>query len=321
MTVQTPLTPGTPDTGGPRPGSATVASRVHRRVGSLRRTEGVYYLFLVPALALFTAFVVAPACIGVFYSFTDYLGFGQWHFLGLENYRALVSDPAILGSYGFTLGFAVVTVVITQVIALALAIALTKRVRFASGLRAVFVIPMVVSGIIVAYVFNFLFSNTLPALATSVGFGPLEQSILGDPDLAWLAIVIVSAWQTIPGALLVYTAGLTSIPTDVYEASSLDGAGAWKQLRSITLPLIGGFIVINTVLGVKGYLGAYDVIVGLTNGGPGSATSSVAMTIFTGFTSGDYAYQMANATVFFIITVLISVLQLAVTRGRNLRLA
>jgi ABC-type sugar transport system permease subunit len=318
MTMQTPLPPET-DTA--RPGPVTAATRVHRRAGSLRRTEWVYYLFLVPALVLFTAFVVAPAAVGIFYSFTDYLGFGRWQFLGLANYRALVSDPAVLGSYGFTLGFAVVTVIVTQVIALALAIALAKRIRFAAGLRSVFVIPMVVSGIIVAYVFNYLFSNTLPALATSAGFAPLEQSILGDPNLAWLAIVIVSAWQTIPGALLIYTAGLTSIPADVYEASSLDGAGPWKQLRSIILPLLSGFVVINTVLGVKGYLGAYDVIVGLTNGGPGSATSSVAMTIFSGFTGGDYAYQMANATVFFIITVVISVLQLAVTRGRNLRLA
>jgi ABC-type sugar transport system permease subunit len=285
MTMQTPLSP---DTDQPAPDPATAATRVHHRVGSMRRTERMYYAFIIPTLVLFTAFVVAPACVGIFYSFTDYLGFGQWKFLGLENYRALMSDPSILGSYGFTLGFA---------------------------------IPMVVSGIIVAYVFNYLFSNTLPALATSVGFAPLEQSILGDPNLAWVSIVIVSAWQTVPGALLVYTAGLTSIPTDLYEASALDGAGAWKQLRSITLPLISGFIVINTVLGVKGYLGAYDVIVGLTGGGPGTATSSVAMTIFSGFTGGDYAYQMANATVFFIITVLISVLQLAATRGRNLRLA
>jgi ABC-type sugar transport system permease subunit len=323
MTMQTPLSRDTdPETSGP----ATDAARTHRRVGSrgvgsLSRTEGMYYLFLVPALVLFTAFVVAPACVGVFYSFTDYLGFGQWDFIGVENYRALVSDPAILASYGFTLGFAAVTVVVTQVVALSLAIALAKKIRFAAGLRSVFVIPMVISGIIVAYVFNFLFSNTVPALATSIGFGPLEQSILGDPNLAWLAIVIVSAWQTVPGALLIYTAGLTSIPEELYEASALDGATGWKQLRSITLPLLGGFIVINTVLGVKGYLGAYDVIVGLTNGGPGSATSSVAMTIFGGFTGGDYAYQMANATVFFIITVLISVLQLAATRGRNLRLA
>jgi len=314
MTLQTPL-PTPVDPGLDRRAAAST-----RRAGRGRRPELIWYVFLVPALLAFTAFVVAPAAVGIFYSFTDYVGYGQWEFLGLSNYAALFTDPRILDSYGFTLGFALVTVVLAQVVALALAVALTRKIRFAPALRGVLVIPMVLSGIVVAYVFAFLFSNTLPALATSVGFGPLEASILGDPDLAWLAIVIVSAWQTIPGALLVYTAGLTAIPAEVYEASSLDGATAWKQFRLITLPLITGFVLINTILGVKGYLGAYDVIVGLTAGGPGTATSSVAMTIFSGFTGGDYAYQMANATIFFIVTVVISLIQLAVTRGRSVRL-
>ncbi|MFC8598976.1 MULTISPECIES: carbohydrate ABC transporter permease [unclassified Isoptericola] len=290
------------------------------RSGRGRKPEAIAYLFVVPALVLFTVFVVAPALVGIFYSLTDYVGFGGWSFIGLRNYTAMFGDPAILDSYRFTLGFAAVTVVLAQTIALTLAIGLSRKIRFTSPLRTVFVIPMVVSGIVVAFVFNFLFSNSLPALATAVGFGPLEDSILGNPDLAWLSIVIVSAWQTIPGALLVYTAGLTAIPTELYEASSLDGAGSWRQFRSITLPLISGFVLINTVLGVKGYLGVYDVIVGLTGGGPGSATSSVAMTIFGGFSSGEYAYQMANATVFFVITVIISIVQLAITRGRSVRL-
>jgi raffinose/stachyose/melibiose transport system permease protein len=303
-----PATLSLPATGGSRPG---------KHAGSRRGVEPLYYLFLVPTLLVFTAFVVVPALIGIFYSLTDYVGFGSWSFLGLRNYAALFTDPRVLESYGFTLGFSVVTVVVAQAIALTLAVGLSRRIRFASTLRTVFVIPMVVSGIVVAYVFNFLFSNSLPALATAVGFGPLEESILGNPDLAWLSIVIVSAWQTIPGALLVYTAGLTSIPGDLYEASSLDGASAWRQFRSITVPLIAGFILINTILGVKGYLGVYDVIVGLTGGGPGTATSSVAMTIFSGFTGGDYAYQMANATVFLVVTALISVAQIVATRGKG----
>jgi raffinose/stachyose/melibiose transport system permease protein len=310
MTVQTPLAPTTlrtpPETRGPR--------------AHPKRVERVYYLFLVPPLALFTAFVIVPAVIGIFYSFTDYVGFGKWAFLGLRNYTTLLSDPMIRNSYAFTIGFAVVTVIIAQVIALSLAIGLTRKIRFATSLRGILVIPMVISGLVVSYVFNYLFSNSLPALASAVGFAPLEQSILGNPDLAWVSIVIVSAWQTIPGALLVYTAGLTAISADLYEASSLDGASAWTQFRSITLPLITGFILINTILGVKGYLGAYDVIVGLTGGGPGTSTSSVSMTIFSGFTGGDYAYQMANATIFFIVAVIISILQLLATRGKGLRL-
>ncbi|GAA2313925.1 sugar ABC transporter permease [Streptomyces kunmingensis] len=291
-----------------------------RRRAGRRRVEPVFYWFLLPTLALFTALVLLPAVVGIFYSFTDYVGFGDWSFVGITNYRAVLTDPAVFSAYKFTIGFALVTVVLTQTLALALALGLTSRIRFATALRSIFVIPMVISGIVIAYVFNYLFSNSLPSIAGALGIGPLEDSILGNPDLAWIAIVIVSSWQTIPGALLIYIAGLLSIPDELYEAAALDGASPWRRLRSITLPLISGFIVINTILGVKGYLNSYDIIVALTNGGPGTATSSVAMGIFTGYTGGDYAYQMANAAVFFVLTVVISLLQLLATRGRGLRL-
>ncbi|MBV2353986.1 sugar ABC transporter permease [Streptomyces sp. J2-1] len=291
---------------------------VPRRTGR-RRVEPVFHWFLLPTLLLFTVLVPLPALVGIFYSFTDYVGFGRWSFTGVTNYRALFTDPAVLDAYKFTLGFAVVTVIVTQVVALALALGLTSRIRFATALRTVFVVPMVISAIVISYVFNYLFSTTLPDLATSVGFGPLEQSVLGDPHLAWIAIVLVTAWQTVPGSLLIYIAGLLSVPGELYEAAALDGASPWRRFRSVTLPLIAGFVLINTVLGVKGYLNAYDVIVALTGGGPGTSTSSVAMRVFSGYTGGDYAYQMANAAVFFVLTVLVSLLQVLATRGRSPR--
>lgn len=284
---------------------------------SRRRVEGVYYLFLLPTLILFTLAITLPAVIGIFFSFTNSIGFGDWQFVGLINYIALFSDPAILQSYLFTFGFAAVTVVVVNVVAFLLAVGLTARVRFRNGLRAIFVIPMVISGIIIAFVFNFLFSNSLPAAGQSLGIPWLSQSILANPDLAWIAIVIVTAWQAIPGTLLIYIAGLLSIPGEVYEAAGLDGANRRQQLLRITLPLVAGYVVINLILGFKNFLNAYDIIVGLTDGGPGTATRSVAMTIVTGFTSGDYAYQMANATIFFIIAVAIALLQLRLNRGRN----
>lgn len=281
------------------------------------RVEGIYLWYLVPSLVLFTLAITLPAVLGIFYSFTNFIGFGDWEFIGITNYIAVFSDPAILSSYLFTFGFAVVTVLLVNLIAFLLAVGLTSRIRVKTGLRAVFVIPMVISGIVIAYVFNFLFSNSLPAFATSIGLGPLQESILANPNLAWIAIVIVSAWQSIPGTLLIYIAGLLSIPGEVYEAAAIDGAKPTRQLWSVTLPLVSGYVVINIILGFKNYLNVYDVIVGLTNGGPGTATRSVAMTIFTGFTGGDYAYQMANATLFFIIAVVISVIQLRLTRGRT----
>ncbi len=282
-----------------------------------RKVEPLYYLFLFPAVLMFTLAITLPGMIGIFFSFTDSIGIGTWKMIGLTNYIALFSDPAILQSYLFTFGFALATVLVVNVTAFLLAVGLTAKIRFKTGLRTIFVIPMVISGIIIAYVFNFLFSNSLPAAGSAVGISWLETSLLANPDLAWIAIVIVTAWQAIPGTLLIYIAGILSIPGDVYEAAAIDGANKSQQLLRITLPLVFGYVVINFILGFKNFLNAYDIIVGLTNGGPGTATRSIAMTIIAGFNGGDYSYQMANATIFFIITIIISVIQLSLTRGRS----
>ncbi|QRY39701.1 sugar ABC transporter permease [Microbacterium hominis] len=293
----------------------TAGDRTARR--SHRRVEPIYYVFLLPSLVLFTLAITVPGVVGIFFSFTDSIGIGEWHFTGLTNYIALFSDPAILQSYLFTIGFSIATVIVVNVLAFLLAVGLTARIRLKTALRTVFVIPMVISGIIIAYVFNFLFSNSLPSVGEALGIPALSTSLLADPDLAWVAIVIVTAWQAIPGTLLIYIAGLLAVPGDVYEAAALDGASKGQQLVRITLPLVAGYVVINVILGFKGFLNAYDIIVGLTNGGPGTATRSVAMTIIAGFNGGDYAYQMANATIFFVVAILISLLQLSLTRGRN----
>ncbi|SCY57975.1 MULTISPECIES: carbohydrate ABC transporter permease [Microbacterium] len=293
----------------------TQGDRTARR--SSKRVEPIYYLFLLPTVLLFTLAITVPGLIGIFFSLTDSIGLGEWNFIGFTNYIALFSDPAILQSYLFTAGFAIATVIVVNIAAFLLAVGLTARIRFKTGLRTIFVIPMVISGIIIAYVFNFLFSNSLPTAGSTLGIPWLQESLLANPDLAWIAIVIVTAWQAIPGTLLIYIAGLLSVPGDVYEAADLDGASKRQQLLRITLPLVAGYVVINVILGFKGFLNAYDIIVGLTGGGPGTATRSVAMTIIAGFNGGDYAYQMANATIFFIVAVVISLLQLSLTRGRN----
>lgn len=282
-----------------------------------RRVEPIYYFFTVPTLILLTIGITLPAVVGIFFSFTNYIGVGDWEFIGLSNYKVLFSDPAILQSYLFTMGFSLVTVVLVNIISFLLAVGLTSRIRFKVALRAVFVIPMVISGIIIAYVFNFLFSNSLPSLGESLGIGWLSGSFLGNPDLAWVAVVIVTAWQAIPSTLLIYIAGILSIPGDVYEAADIDGASKFQQLTRITVPLVFGYVVINIVLGFKNFINAYDIIVGLTNGGPGTSTRSVAMSIIQGFFGGDYAYQMANATIFFIVAILIALLQLSLNRGKN----
>ncbi|HKU35869.1 MAG TPA: sugar ABC transporter permease [Paenarthrobacter sp.] len=281
------------------------------------RVDPLYYFFLFPSLAIFTLAVTLPAVLGFIYSFTNSIGFGDFDFIGIRNFIAVFRDEGILGAYGFTLAFALLTVIVVNILAFLLALGLTSRVRFRTALRTVFVIPMVISGIVIAFVFQYLFSNSLPLAGRNLGIEPLATSILANPDLAWLGIVFVTAWQSIPSAMLIYIAGLLTVPPEVYEASSIDGATPWHNLRHITLPLVAGYAVINTVLGFKNYLNAYDIIVGLTDGGPGVSTRSVAMAIFRGFEGGDYAYQMANAVIFFLISITIALIQLRFTRGKG----
>ena len=284
-----------------------------------RRVEPIHWAFLLLALIAFTLLVAYPAVEGIAMSFTNSIGFGDFEGVGLRNYIALFRDDNILSSYGFTFTFAITTVVLTNVVAFFLALALTANLKFTTGLRAIYVIPMVISAIIYSFVFKFLFNNSLPALGQWLGSDTLSTSLLANENLAWLAIVLVTVWGSVPGALLIYIAGLTTVPAEVYEAAQIDGATGWQRLRHITFPLVIGYVGINMVVGLKNYMQVYDQIVALTAGGPGTATRSVAFTIFEGFSGGDYAYQMANATVFFIIALVIAGIQLRFTRRSTTR--
>jgi raffinose/stachyose/melibiose transport system permease protein len=306
MTVQTS---GVTATEAGLPQERRVKATGHVALPKGQRLDRVYLWMLLPGVVLFTLFITLPALLGIFFSFPNYAGFGSWDFVGLTNYKAMFDDPRILDSYGFTLQFAFVTTLLANAVAFALALGLHNKIKFKAPLRTVFFIPMVISGIVIAYVFNFLFSTSIPAIAGTLGISSLQDSIL-----------LVSTWQSVPGAMIIYLAGLLAISPEVYEAASIDGASAWRKFTKITFPLMIGYVIINTILSFKNYLNVYDIIVGLTNGGPGTETFSVAMTIFTGFTSGDYAYQMANAVVFFIVTVVFSLAQLRLLSGRQVSL-
>jgi raffinose/stachyose/melibiose transport system permease protein len=270
-----------------------------------------FYWMAVPALLLFVVLHTIPVATGMFFSLTDYAGYGKWNFVGLQNYVSLFKDDRVLASYGFTFLFAITATVIVNVLALGLAMLLNARIKFRTAFRGIFFIPNVLAVLIIGYVFNFIFSNSLPLLGQSLGLDWLSTSILANKDLAWLGIVAVSAWQSIAFSVILYLAGLQTIPAELYEAAGLDGASYWRQFSSITFPMIGAFFTINMVLALKGFLQAFDQIVALTNGGPGTSTESVAMVIFRGgFQGGEFGYQMANSVVYLLVIVAVSVIQL-----------
>jgi raffinose/stachyose/melibiose transport system permease protein len=273
----------------------------------------------VPMAAFFFYFHTWPALHGIFLSFTNWNGFGPYHFIGLQNYIDLLHDKQIRHAYVFTFEFAIVTTILVNVVSLLIALALNAKIKLSRTFRAIFFLPYVLSTLIVSFIFNYLFSNLIPSIAQALHLPALAQNILGT-QWAWVGIVIVSVWQGASFNTLLYLAGLQTIPEDVYEASNIDGASSWVTFWRITFPLIMPFFTINMVLAAKNYLQVFDQVVGMTNGGPGTATQSNTFVIYTnGFGGGELAYQSANAVVFLIILVCVALIQVRLTRGREVQ--
>lgn len=308
----------TSSTASARTARATSPRTAARRRPGTSRTSRTFYWMVLPAVLLFFVLHTIPVLNGVFFSMTNYAGYGEWDFTWFTNYVNLFKDDQVLNAYAFTFGFALVSTVLVNVIALAIAIGLNSRIKFRTGLRGIFFIPNILSILVIGYVFNYLFSNSLPEIASRLGIDALSTSILADPDLAWVGIVILAVWQAAAFNIIIYLAGLQTIPGELYEAASLDGASTWRKFTSITFPLIGPFFTINMVLSLKNFLQVFDHIMALTAGGPGTSTQSVSLLIYRGgFQGGEYAYQTANAVIFLVVIVLISVFQLRVLQRRE----
>ncbi|WP_051619904.1 carbohydrate ABC transporter permease [Haematomicrobium sanguinis] len=281
-----------------------------------KRAGAAYYWMIWPAIIAFAAFHTVPMLAGVFFSFTNYAGYGEWNLVGIANYVNLFRDDRVLAAYGFSFLFAITATILTNVISLAIALGLNAKIRARNFFRGIYFVPYILAILVVGYVFQFIFSNSLPKIFSSIPV--IQENILTNPDLAWIAVVILAVWQACAFAIIIYLAGLQTIPGELYEAASLDGAKPARQFRSITFPLISAFFTINVVLSLKNFLQVFDPIIALTNGGPGTSTESVTMLIFRGgFSGGEFAYQTANAVVFFIVITVVSLLQFRVLQRRE----
>ncbi|WP_240038276.1 MULTISPECIES: carbohydrate ABC transporter permease [Actinomyces] len=301
----------------PRAGDPQAVS--HKiRDNKAKKVDPAFIWMLVPAALVFTVLLTIPLLTGVFYTFTNFKGYGDWHFVGLTNYKNLFSDDIIWGSYLFTFKYAIVASILTNIIALGLALVLNSKMKARTFFRGVFFVPYILPVLVVSYIFSYLFTNNLPQIGQALGWEWLSTSLLANEDLAWLAIVVVGVWQSVAYNTIIYLAGLQTVPEEIYEASALDGAGPVRRLWSMTLPLIIPYLGINMVLSFKGFLGVFDQIVALTSGGPGTATQSISYLIFkNGFQGGEYAYQTANGVIYFLIVVALSFAQLRFTQSQE----
>ena len=281
-------------------------------MNKLKRMNGRKWTFLlitIPILALFFCFNTLPLIKGVIYSFTNFRGYGEFDWVGLRNYADLFTDARVGKSYLFTFKLAIVATIVVNVLSLVLALGLNSKIKFKSALRGMYFVPNILGALVVGYIFNYFFTYILPAVVKMMG--GKGDSILASSKWAWVAIVIVCAWQSVAMNTIIYISGLQTVPEDVYEAGSLDGATGWKKFKNLTFPLILPFFTINMVLCMKNFLMVFDQIMALTKGGPAQSTESISFLIYNnGMAGGQFGFQSANAVVFFVVIVVISVLQM-----------
>ncbi len=278
----------------------------------------MFLIITIPILALFICFNTIPLIRGIIYSFTNSRGFGNYDYVGFRNYMDLFTDTRVLKSYWFTFKLAIVTTIVVNVISLLLALALNSKIRAKSFFRGAYFLPNILGSLVVGYIFNYFFTYIVPAVADMVGVEGLKSSILSNPNTAWIGIMIVCAWQAIAMNTIIYISGLQTVPVDVYEAGELDGATGIMKFRKLTFPLIIPFFSINMVLCIKNFLMVFDQIMALTKGGPAQSTESISYLIYNnGMSGGQFGFQSANAVVFFIVIVIISVMQMKISSKKE----
>ena len=278
------------------------------------------WLLVVPAFAFLLAFHFLPSLSGFYYALTDWDGLTDARFVGFDNFRELWRDSTTRSALENTLLLAAAFFVAVNVIGLALAVGLHRTLKSRNVLRAVFFAPVVVSPLAVAFVWQYIFQSdgALNRTLDAIGLDGWQHPWLGDPSTALWAILVTLVWQFSGFAMVIYLAGLQSIPDELYEASALDGAGTWLEFRRLTLPLLAPAVTINATLTLVFGLRLFDQVLALTGGGPGGATETLATQVYKqAFVFGRFGYSTALALVLTLLIAALSIVQLLVLRRRE----
>lgn len=267
--------------------------------------------YMAPALLIFFVLFLLPSIIGLFFSLTNWNSMSDTiRFIGLGNYRKIFADKAMWHVFGNNVFYAIMTSLLKGAIGLLLAVVLNRAIRSRNALRTIFFLPMCIANLIVGLVFQQILHPTagiLNQFLNMIGLGALAQNWLIDPDVVMWSCVALEVWKAAGFNMVIFLAGLQSVPRDLYEACDIDGAGGWQKFCKITFPMIMPSVVINMLLNVISGLKVFDVIFTLTNGGPGRASEVVNITIFKQFSLGDYGYGTALNTILFVVLSIISV--------------
>jgi multiple sugar transport system permease protein len=268
--------------------------------------------FLAPALLILGAFTIWPMLSALRLSFTDASGFGEPEFIGLENYVQVFTDPDILNAVTNTALYTVLFTPIAVAAALALALLLNNpRLPFRGFFRTALFVPFVVSFSVAAFAWSYLVDPQVGLLNYWLrGLGIQLGNVLENPHLAMPMVVLVAVWKLFGFYFVIFLAGLQDIPTSIYEAARMDGAGAWSRLRNVTLPLLSNTMAFVLIFAMIAALQAFDQIYVMTGGGPYGSTQTLVMEIYeSGFRKLDIGFASALSYVLLAATLLLSLVQ------------
>lgn len=278
-----------------------------------------FCIFALPGLFCFIAVVMVPFLYGVYLTLTDWNGVSkEKNFIGLVNFDGVMKDTQFWSSLALTFKYVIAVVILVNVLAFAIAYLLTRGIKGQNFFRAGFFTPNLIGGIVLGYIWQFVFSRVFVNIGESTGWSFFEASWLSDPDKAFLALVVVSVWQLSGYMILIYVAGFMGLSKDVMEAASIDGASGWVKLKNIIMPLMMSSITICLFLTLSRAFMVYDVNLSLTAGAPYGTTEMAAMHVYEkAFTSRQFGVGQAEAFILFVIVACISGLQVYFTKKRE----
>lgn len=278
-----------------------------------------FAMFAGPACFCFLAVVIVPFLYGVYLTFTGWDGINNAKpFVGFGNYAKVFKDAAFWSSLVLTLKYVIFSVVLTNIIGFLIALLLTGKLKGRNFFRAGFFTPNLIGGIVLGYIWQFVFNNAFTALGKSTGIGIFSKSWLSDPTRAFWALVIVTVWQLSGYMMLIYISGLTGVSQDVIEAAKIDGCTSAQTTWYITLPLMASSFTICIFLSITRSFMVYDVNLALTEGGPFGSTVLSAMYVYQkAFSNKEYGAGQAEALILFLVIAVIAVTQAFIGKSKE----
>lgn len=282
----------------------------------------IFGLFAGISTLAFLAIVILPFLYGISLTFTNWDGIhNKYDFIGFLNYLNLIKDEVFKSSFLLTLKYAFFTVVLTNLVAFFLAYLLTSGIKGQGLFRTIFFTPNLIGGIILGFIWQFIFHNALPYLGQQLGIGIFSESWLATPEKAFWALVIVTVWQYSGYMMMIYIAGFVGIPQDLIESATIDGAGKLTMLTRVILPLMIPSFTVCLFLSLQRSFMVYDLNLALTKGGPFKSTELVAMHIYNeAFLSQNYGIGQAKAFVLFITVAIITLIQVYLSKKTEVEL-